>query len=111
MDDILIKYAFEFMQFLVLVIAAAFARYAIPWMKSQNKYEKLRRAGFWADKIVRGLQQGAEISNDEKKLNAVEFIKEVADREGITLTAEEIDNLIEAAVWKMKTENTKVVIK
>lgn len=98
---------FEILKIVVSVASALVAAYLIPYIKaktSATKYQDVvgmvQLAVRAAEQTIRGSGQGAV-----KKEQVVDFcIKWLSDH-GITMSAEMLDRLIEAAVYAMKQED------
>ena len=108
MNDIL----FEALKLLIMVLALAVTRYLIPWLKTQIDTEKMQTISEWAQKAVLGIQQTLwSTSGAERKEIVTKFLKEMLTAKNISISDEQLDILIEAAVKQMKiSENAGVTI-
>ena len=86
----------------ITLIVALISAFLIPYLKSKLSADKLQKVQFWvniaveaAEMIYVGTGRGAE-----KK----EYVLNFLNSKGFTLNMAEIDNLIEAAVLKLKQE-------
>ncbi len=96
---------FEIIKLLTMALALIATRYLIPLLKEKISAEKLADVEKWVKYAVLKAQQvmWAE-SGKEKKMYVVEFVREIIDWYGLSLTGEQIDILIESAVKQMKME-------
>ena len=86
----------------ITLIVALVSAFLIPYLKSKLSADKLEKIQFWvniaveaAEMIYVGTGRG-----QEKKAYVLEFL----NSKGLSLNMTEIDNLIEAAVLKLKQE-------
>lgn len=108
MDDIV----FEVLKLVVMVAIVVLTRYVVPWVKERIDTEKMSVVADWAKKAVLYAQQTMQSdSGAERKAIVTEFLKEMLAAKNISISDEQIDILIEAAVKEMKiSENTGVTI-
>ena len=101
MSDIL----FEILKIVVMILALVIARYLVPWLKEKIGADKLAEAEKWAIYAVLKEQQvhWGE-SGADRKTYVTKFLKELLIAKNITLSDEQLDILIEAAVKQMKME-------
>ena len=95
---------FEVVKILVMVVALAFARYAVPWMKEmlgEVRYTQIERE---FSKLVYAIQEryGDDKTGAERRAIVSEKIKEFLQAKNISLTDEQIRELNDAAVKAMK---------
>lgn len=71
----------------------------VPWLRSKVTNEKLTTVEMWVNIAVAAAEQmkAAGLITDDKKTYVVKFIRD----KGITITDEELDALIEAAVYEI----------
>jgi len=101
---------FEILKIVVMVVALVVARYVIPWLKGVIDANNLDIVIEWVTNAVLKAQQVFQTSSgEEKKKIVVEFLKELLTAKNISITDEQLDTLIEAAVKEMKM-NENVVI-
>lgn len=110
---------FNVLMALVVAIAGIVAKTLIPYLKQKEveALTKLRQTqwGFMADiveAVVRAVEQTVsdEIHGEGKKELAIKYIQELLAQNGIEVTAEQLDALIEAAVQAMNEGQIKVEV-
>ena len=108
------KLIFEVLMAIVVVIAGIVARELFPYLKQkQLEFTARLRKTQWAfaadivDAVVRAVEQtvSEELHGPEKKDLAVRYIRRLLEQNGIYVTAEQLDALIEAAVQAMNASN------
>lgn len=99
MNDIL----FEVLKAVSIIAIMIIVRYAVPYMKEQvskSKYahvvDLVSKAVMMAEQTIIGSKTGAE-----KKAIVVDFLKRMLCEKNISITDEQLDTLIEAAVFAM----------
>ena len=101
---------FNVLMALVVAIAGIIAKSLIPYLHERKEAvtAELRQTKWaWAaeiiDAVVRAVEQtvSKEIHGNGKKEIAVRYIKEILSQNGIEITDEQIDALIEAAVHSL----------
>lgn len=99
MDDLL----FNIIKLLVIIVITAFMRYGIPLVKQIIENSKLSRAMKWVDIAVDAAEQTIKASGAgaEKKAIVTEFLKEILTAKNISISDDQLDKLIEAAVFAM----------
>ena len=101
MNDIL----FELLKLIVMIAVLLVMRYAIPWLRSRIGVEKMAEIEKWAEKAVLMAQQVYwEKSGEERKEIVTKFLQEMLIAKNISISAEQLNILIEAAVKQMKIE-------
>lgn len=110
---------FNVLMALVVAIAGIVAKQVIPFVKAKKEeaLAKIRQTK-WAfaadiiDAVVRAVEQTVsdEIHGDGKKEIAIKYIQELLAQNGIEVTAEQLDALIEAAVQAMNEGQIKVEV-
>lgn len=101
MNDIL----FELLKLIVMIAVLLVMRYAIPWLRSRIGVEKMAEIEKWAEKAVLMAQQVYwEKSGEERKEIVTEFLREMLIAKNISISGEQLEILIEAAVKQMKIE-------
>ena len=94
---------FQALVLIVAVVAAVVARYAVPWLKEQIGAEKFGQIAEWAEYAVLMAQQVMWAdSGADKKAYVTKFLKNQLIAKNISITDEQLDVLIEAAVKQMK---------
>lgn len=108
MNDIL----FEALKLLIMLLALIATRYLIPWLRAQIGTQKMQVISEWAQKAVLSVQQTLwSTSGAERKAVVTKFLKEMLTAKNISISDEQLDILIEAAVKQMKiSENAGVTI-
>lgn len=97
---------FEVLKAVVLLALVLIVRYAVPWMKLQvegTKYDWLIQ---WAEIAVRSAEQtilGSK-TGAEKKAIVTKFLKEQLQAKNISISDDQLNNLIESAVYELKKE-------
>lgn len=110
---------FNVLMALVVAIAGIVAKQVIPFVKAKKEeaLSKIRQTK-WAftadiiDAVVRAVEQTVsdEIHGEGKKELAIKYIQELLAQNGIEVTAEQLDALIEAAVQAMNDGQIKVEV-
>jgi len=108
MSDIL----FEILKVLVMIAALVIARYLVPWVKDKIGAENLNAVAQWAKYAVLMAQQVLwDKSGQDKKDYVTKFLKKMLMAKNISISDEQLNILIEAAVKQMKMqENAGIVI-
>lgn len=113
------KLVYEVLFALVVAIAGIVAKTLIPYLKQKEAeaLAKLRQTQWaWAadiiEAVVRAVEQtvSEEIHGEDKKAIAVRYITDIFRQNGIDLSHEQIDKLIEAAVQAMNEGQIKVEV-
>lgn len=99
MDDLL----FNIIKLLVIIVITAFVRYGIPLIKQAIEHYKLKGLMKWVDVAVAALEQTTKESGagKEKKAIVTKFLKEILTAKNISISDDQLDKLIEAAVFAM----------
>ena len=110
---------FNVLMALGVAIAGIVAKQVIPFVKAKKEeaLAKIRQTK-WAfaadiiDAVVRAVEQTVsdEIHGEGKKELAIKYIQELLAQNGIEVTAEQLDALIEAAVQAMNDGQIKVEV-
>lgn len=97
---------FNILKIVVSVVSALVAVYLIPFIKAKTadvKYQKLldmvEVAVRAAEQTIKGSGQGAA-----KKEEVITFVTDWMMEHGVTITYDQLEQLIEAAVFNMKRE-------
>lgn len=113
------KLIYEVLFALIVAIAGIIAKSLIPYLKQKEAeaLAKLRQTEWsWAadivEAIVRAVEQtvSEEIHGDEKKAIAVRYITDMLRQNGIDLSYDQIDKLIEAAVQAMNANAIQIEV-
>ena len=104
---------------IVVVIAGIVARELFPYLKQkQLEFTARLRKTQWAfaadivDAVVRAVEQtvSEELHGPEKKDLAVRYIRRLLEQNGVYVTAEQLDALIEAAVQAMNQQSIQIEV-
>ena len=94
---------FEIVKLVVMVAALVIARYLVPFVKNKIGASKLELIAQWAKYAVLKAQQVLwSESGEDKKAYVTEFLKKLLIEKNISISDEQLDILIEAAVKQMK---------
>lgn len=106
MNDI----TFEILKLVVMVAVLVITRYLVPWIKTKIDTDKLEVIAKWAKQAVLKAQQVMQSeSGTEKKAVVTQFLKGILIEKNISISDEQLDTLIEAAVKQMKIEENSGV--
>ena len=94
---------FMILKIVISVTAALITAYLIPFIKSQTKTKQQEELYKMIEVAVKAAEQTYE-KGETKKKDVVNFISNWLSENGIKITAEQLDKLIEAAVYSMKSE-------
>lgn len=100
MNDIL----FEILKAAIILILILISRYGIPYLKQELENTKHDWIIKWIGIMVESTEQTVfgDKKGAERKAIVVKFIKSMLIKKNINLTDEQLDSLIEAAVYEMK---------
>lgn len=99
---------FEVLRLAVLLVAFAVTCYLIPWIKGKIGQDRLNEITTWTNAAVLMAQQVYYAkSGPERKAIVVNLLKSMLTAKNISITDEQLDTLIEAAVKAMKMEENK----
>ncbi len=102
MNDVL----FEVLKAVVVLVIVLLTRYAIPWIKMQAESTKYAWVIQCAELAVRSAEQtilGSK-TGAEKKAIVTKFLREQLRQKNISISDEQLNTLIEAAVYTLKQE-------
>lgn len=105
MNDII----FEVIKSLVVIAVMVLVRYAVPFLKAKIKDSNLEWLYDWAVYAVEAAEQthtGTGLGA-VKKATVKEFLLKAAKEAGVSVTDDQVENLIESAVYAMKQEDAK----
>ena len=95
MNDII----FEIIKVIVMVAALVVTRYLVPWLKEKIGADKLAQIEKWARYAVEMAQQVHwSKPGEDRKAIVTEFLREILITKNISISDEQLDVLIEAAV-------------
>ena len=94
---------FEILRAVIALAVILVVRYAIPCAKGIIEESKYSWIVTWVDIAVRATEQTmfGKATGSEKKAAVVKFIKNQLAMKNIKITDEQLDKLIEAAVFEM----------
>lgn len=90
---------YQIMTLIISLIGVILTGVFVPWLRMRMNDEKLRTVEMWVNIAVAAAEQmkASGLINIDKKDYVIEFIRD----KGITITDEELDALIEAAVYEI----------
>ena len=96
---------FEVLKLIVMVTMLVITRYLIPLVKEKISVDKLEVVEKWTRYAVLKAQQVLWSKDGaERKVYVTQFLKDMLIAKNISLTDEQLDILIEAAVKQMKID-------
>ena len=99
---------FEALRLLVLIGVFLVTCYLIPWIKEKVGQDRLNEIKAWTNAAVLMAQQVYYAkTGPERKAIVVDLLKSMLTAKNISITDEQLDTLIEAAVKAMKMEENK----
>lgn len=100
MNDLL----FSIIKLLVIILITLVVRYGVPFLKQKLEDAKLSGVAKWVGEAVKAAEQTITQpgSGAEKKAIVVKFLKEILTAKNISISDEQLNTLIEAAVFAMK---------
>ena len=95
---------FMLLKIVVSVCAALITAYAVPYLKELKKDSRWAAVIDMIELAVRAAEQTIREPGQGKmkKAEVLKFVSEWLERNGIGITEDELDQLIEAAVYQMK---------
>ena len=102
MNDIL----YEILKSVVVLVLILITRYAIPYLKQKAENSKYDWVVKWVDIAVKSTEQTifGDKMGPERKAIVTRFIKKLLLQKNIALSDEQLDNIIESAVFAMKNK-------
>lgn len=99
---------FEVLRLAVLLVVFAVTCYLIPWIKGKIGQDRLNEITTWTNAAVLMAQQVYYAkTGPERKTIVIDLLKSMLAAKNISITDEQLDTLIEAAVKAMKMEENK----
>ncbi|MCM1224073.1 MAG: phage holin [Lachnospiraceae bacterium] len=99
---------FEVLKLAVMVTGLVITRYLIPWIKSQIDIQSMQTVTEWTKYAVLSAQQTLQTdSGEERKAIVTKFLQEFLTAKNISISDEQLDTLIEAAVKEMKMSENR----
>ena len=103
---------FEALKLLIMIVFFLASCYLIPWIKSMIGQNRLDEIKSWTNAAVLMAQQVYYAkTGPERKAMVVDLLKSMLTAKNISITDEQLDTLIEAAVKAMKMEENKSTLK
>ena len=101
----------EVLKLTIMIATFLITRYAIPFIRTKTENSVMQALIDWTGQAVLAAEQThAAGSGAEKKAIVTEFIKKLLMQKNISLSDEEIEMLIEAAVRQMKMDDGTVAV-
>lgn len=102
MNDVI----FEILKAVLVLVIILIAKYLVPWIKLQVEGMKHEWLLKWVELAVRSAEQTilGDKTGPEKKAIVTKFLKEQLQQKNISISDEQLNTLIEAAVYAMKQE-------
>lgn len=102
MNDVL----FEILKAVTVLVIVLLTRYAVPWIKLQVENTKYAWIIQCTELAVRSAEQTilGNKTGSEKKAIVTKFLKEQLQQKNISISDEQLNTLIEAAVYELKKE-------
>lgn len=97
---------FDILKIVVSICAALVTVYVIPYLKTLKDDKRYSSLVGIVEVAVRAAEQTIKEPGEGKlkKAQVVQFVTEWLDKQGIKITPEELDRLIECAVYQLKQE-------
>ena len=103
---------FEALKLLIMIVFFLASCYLLPWLKSMIGQNRLDEIKSWTNAAVLMAQQVYYAkTGPERKAIVVDLLKSMLTAKNISITDEQLDTLIEAAVKAMKMEENKSISK
>lgn len=102
MNDIL----YEILKSVIVLVLILITRYAVPYLRQKIENSKYDWVLKWVDIAVKSTEQTifGDKKGAERKAIVTKFIKEMLLQKNVSLSDEQLDNIIEAAVFAMKNK-------
>ena len=92
----------EALKLLIMVTVLVLTRFVVPWLKAKTQNETMQAVLDWTMQAVLAAEQAHQAQTGaERKYIVTEFIKRILIQKNISLSDEELNTLIEAAVMQM----------
>lgn len=97
---------FEILKAVIILSVTLLVRYAVPFMKLQIEETKYSWVTKWVELAVKSAEQTilGDKSGPEKKAIVTKFIKEQLEAKKISISDDQLNTLIESAVYIMNGE-------
>ena len=94
---------FEVIKVIVMAAAMVVVRYLVPWLKEKIGADRLAQVEKWTKYAVEMAQQVHwSQPGEDRKAIVTEFLRGILTAKNISISEEQLDVLIEAAVKEMK---------
>lgn len=98
---------FEILRLVVLLAVLVVTYYLIPWVRGKIGQDRLDEITKWANAAVLMAQQVyAAKTGAERKVIVVDLLKDILTAKNISISDDQLDMLIEAAVKAMKMQES-----
>ena len=92
----------EALKLLIMITVLVLTRFVVPWLKAKTENETMQAVLDWTVQAVLAAEQAHQAQTGaERKYIVTEFIKNILIQKNISLSDEELNTLIEAAVMQM----------
>lgn len=97
---------FEILKAVIILSVTLLVRYAVPFMKLQIEETKYSWVTKWVELAVKSAEQTilGDKSGPEKKAIVTKFLKEQLEAKKISISDDQLNTLIESAVYIMNGE-------
>lgn len=97
---------FQIILALIPILGAIITGFIIPFIKEKIGSEKLAKYEYWTKQAVKAAEMMWTESGcgEDKKRYVVKFLNEMFNKNKVTITEQQIEILVEAAVKQMKLE-------
>lgn len=92
---------FEILKAVVILAVILLTRYAVPYLKLILESSKQKWIVEWVEIAVKAAEQTIKDGEKDKKTIVTEFIKSQLIKKNISISDEQLDKLIESAVFAM----------
>ena len=100
---------FDLVKAVVCLMVGAAVIYVVPWLKTHISAEKLNIAMMIVEAAVRAAQQTmSDAPGQARKAEVTHKVLSALREHGISLTVEQLDDLIESAVKTMKIQEGRL---
>ena len=97
---------YEILKASIVLVLILLTRYAVPYLKQMVENSKYEWVVKWAEVAVKSAEQTVfgDKKGPERKAIVTRFIKKLLLQKNIALSDEQLDNIIESAVFAMKNK-------
>lgn len=95
---------YEILKASIVLVLILLTRYAVPYLKQMAENSKYEWVVKWAEVAVNSAEQTVfgDKKGPERKAIVTQFIKKMLLQKNISISDEQLNNIIEAAVFAMK---------